>query len=59
MSWVDEMTSFKELEHPIREEIVFYESRGYYLFQEPRIEHQPVKQRYRVILTFRPTELNR
>ncbi|MAS96913.1 MAG: hypothetical protein CMO55_27295 [Verrucomicrobiales bacterium] len=59
MEWVSDDTPFDVLEDPIRSEIIFYEARGYYLFQEPWLEHQPVKQRYRVVLTFRPTESNR
>lgn len=59
MEWVADTTAFPELERPIREEILFYEARGYYLFQEPWLEHQPVKHRFRVVLTFRPTEGNR
>lgn len=59
MDWVSDTTPFEELEHPIREEILFYEARGYYLFQEPWLEHQPFRERYRVVLVFRPTEQNR
>ena len=43
----------------ILQQILFHESRGYYLFQEPWLEHQPFKHRCRVVLTFRPTESNR
>jgi len=59
MEWVEDTTEFEALEIPIRDEIIFYETRGYYLFQEPWLEHQPFKHRYRVVLTFRPTEANR
>lgn len=59
MEWVEDTTPFVELETPIREEIIFYEARGYYLFQEPWLEHEPVQNRFRVVLTFRPTEANR
>ncbi|MEM9015600.1 MAG: hypothetical protein AAGC68_01205 [Verrucomicrobiota bacterium] len=59
MDWVDDSTAFKQLEHSIREEILFYEARGYYLFQEPWLEHEPFNRRFRVVLTFRPTEGNR
>jgi hypothetical protein len=38
--------------------ILFFEERGFYLFQEPQIEHQPHKHRMRVLLTFKPTESN-
>ncbi len=59
MEWVDDTIEFAALETPILEQIIFYEARGYYLFQEPWLEHQPFKHRYRVVLTFRPTESNR
>lgn len=59
MDWVEDTTDFSELEIPIRDEIIFYEARGYYLFQEPWLEHEPFNKRYRVVLTFRPTEANR
>lgn len=59
MDWVAEDTGFEALEGPIRDEILFYEERGFYLFQEPWLEHQPARHRFRVVLTFRPTESNR
>jgi hypothetical protein len=59
MEWVDDTTPFSDMEIPIRDEVIFYEARGYYLFQEPWLEHEPVRHRYRVVLTFRPTEANR
>jgi len=59
MDWVDENTSFDLLEPEITEQILFYETRGYYLFQEPWLEHEPFSHRFRVVLTFRPTEANR
>lgn len=59
MDWVPDITDFAELEHPILQEILFYEARGYYLFQEPWLEHQPFRNRFRVVLVFRPTEQNR
>ncbi len=58
LPWVGETVEFDALEEQIRERICFYEARGYYLFQEPYIEHQPVHKRLRVHLTFRPTENN-
>ena len=58
LPWVDEKTAYEELEDVVRERILFYETRGYYLFQEPFIEHEPVNHRMRVHLTFRPTETN-
>jgi hypothetical protein len=59
MDWVEDTTAYETLEPRIREEIVFYEARGFYLFQEPWLEHEPFNHRYRVVLTFRPTEANR
>ncbi len=58
MPWVDEDATFAEMEEEVRKRILFYETRGYYLFQEPFIEHEPVNHRMRVHLTFRPTEAN-
>lgn len=59
MDWVDETTGFDLLEPAITGQILFYETRGYYLFQEPWLEHEPFNHRFRVVLTFRPTEANR
>lgn len=58
MSWIDDTSEYSQLEGPVREEIRFYEARGYYLFQEPWLEHEPFNRRFRVVLTFRPTEGN-
>jgi len=58
MAWIDDTAEYAQLEGPVREEIRFYEERGYYLFQEPWLEHEPFNQRFRVVLTFRPTEGN-
>ncbi|NRB74466.1 MAG: hypothetical protein HRU46_08930 [Verrucomicrobiales bacterium] len=59
LDWIDENTAFSELEDAILQQILFHESRGYYLFQEPWLEHEPFNHRFRVVLTFRPTESNR
>jgi len=59
MEWVPDTTAFRELEKGIRDEILFYEARGFYLFQEPWLDHEPFSRRFRVVLTFRPTEANR
>ncbi|MCB1206114.1 MAG: hypothetical protein KDN18_17770 [Verrucomicrobiae bacterium] len=59
MDWVGDTETFESLEPKIREEILFYEARGFYLFQEPWLEHEPFNHRFRVVLTFRPTEANR
>lgn len=56
--WFEETAPFNEMEQSCLESILFYEARGYYLFQEPVIDHQPVKRRFRIILTFKPTESN-
>ncbi len=58
LDWVEDTTEFESLEERIREQILFFEGRGYYLFQEPWLEHEPFKHRFRVVLTFRPTESN-
>ncbi len=59
MEWFEDTTPYDTLEPLIREEVVFYEARGFYLFQEPWLEHEPFNRRFRVVLTFRPTESNR
>tara|TARA_B110000305_G_C19275016_1_gene556396 strand:- start:357 stop:632 length:276 start_codon:yes stop_codon:yes gene_type:complete len=59
MDWVTDTTPFSAMEKEIREQIIFYEARGFYLFLEPWLEHEPFNHRYRVVLTFRPTEANR
>ena len=56
--WYDDGTDSEVLREDCRERILFFEARGFYLFQEPQIEHQPAKDRMRVILTFKPTESN-
>lgn len=59
MEWVEDTTPFEAIAPQVREEILFYEARGFYLFQEPWLEHEPFRHRFRVVLTFRPTEANR
>ena len=59
MEWFVDTTPYETVEPLIRDEIIFYEARGFYLFQEPWLEHEPFNHRFRVILTFRPTESNR
>jgi hypothetical protein len=39
MDWVEDTVPYEFLEASIREEIVFYEPRGFCLFQEPWLEH--------------------
>ena len=56
--WFDEEVDVAELKAVCRERILFFEQRGFSLFQEPQIEHQPHKHRLRVLLTFKPTESN-
>ena len=57
-SWFEDDVPFEMVEQSCLEDILFYEARGYYLFQEPAIEHEPVRHRFRVALTFKPTESN-
>ncbi len=59
MDWVTDTTPFSAMEADVREQIIFYEARGFYLFLEPWLEHEPFNHRFRVVLTFRPTEANR
>ena len=56
--WISEEKDYDELQDEIRETIRFYEARGFYLFQEPLLDHEPVNHRFRIRLTFRPTENN-
>ncbi len=56
--WYDDGTDSEVLREDCRERILFFEARGFYLFQEPQIEHHPAHERMRVILTFKPTESN-
>ena len=56
--WFPDSVPFERIEDECLKDILFYESRGYYLFQEPALEHQPVKRRFRVVLTYKPTESN-
>jgi hypothetical protein len=56
--WIPETRNYADLQDEIRTTIRFYESRGFYLFQEPLLEHEPVQHRFRIRLTFRPTESN-
>ncbi|MEM8954390.1 MAG: hypothetical protein AAGD22_09590 [Verrucomicrobiota bacterium] len=57
-NWTPESKDIETLQEEIRETILFYETRGFYLFQEPKVEHEPVAKRFRIHLTFRPTESN-
>ncbi len=56
--WFDEGAEIGALKAECRRRILFFEERGFYLFQEPQIEHQPHRARLRVALTFKPTESN-
>ncbi|MEO0414275.1 MAG: hypothetical protein AAF226_04885 [Verrucomicrobiota bacterium] len=56
--WFDEEAPIDEIEAMCLERILFFEARGFYMFQEPQIEHQPALKRLRVILTFKPSESN-
>jgi hypothetical protein len=57
-AWISESKDYPALEEEIRETILFYETRGFYLFLEPLLDHEPVNHRFRIRLTFRPTENN-
>ncbi len=57
--WFDERTPFPSVEGDCLERILFFEERGYYLFREPEIDHEPGTRRLRILLTFKPTENNR
>ena len=57
--WFEEKSPLHVVEQDCLDRIVFHEARGYYLFQEPEIEHDLARRRFRVVLTFKPTELNR
>ncbi|MDE0569559.1 MAG: hypothetical protein OSB44_02685 [Verrucomicrobiales bacterium] len=41
-----------------RERILFFEKRGFYLFKEPQIDHEPHLERMRVRLTSKSSEIN-
>lgn len=57
--WFDEAEPFESIEVCCLERILFFEARGYYLFREPEIDHQPGMKRLRIELTFKPTESNK
>ena len=56
--WYGEDVDLDALKEDCRTRIIFFEARGFYLFQEPQIEHQPARHRLRVLLIFKPTESN-
>ncbi len=57
--WFSECESFENVERSCLERIIFFEARGYYLFREPEIDHEPGVGRIRIKMTFKPTENNR
>ncbi|MDF1812785.1 MAG: hypothetical protein P1V20_11245 [Verrucomicrobiales bacterium] len=57
--WFEEKEPFHKIEQSCLEKILFFEDRGYYLFREPEIDHQPGAKRLRIEMTFKPTENNR
>ncbi len=57
--WFAEDEPFSQVEACCLERILFFEARGYYLFREPEIDHQPGAKRLRIEMTFKPTENNR
>ena len=56
--WYSEDADIEGIKEDCRQRILFFEQRGFYMFQEPQIEHQPQSHRMRVLLTFKPTESN-
>ncbi|MDF1754170.1 MAG: hypothetical protein P1U89_15405 [Verrucomicrobiales bacterium] len=57
--WFPENEPFENVEKCCLERILFFEARGYYLFREPEIDHEPGVGRIRIEMTFKPTENNR
>jgi hypothetical protein len=57
--WFLEGEPFARIEQSCLETILFFEARGYYLFREPEIDHEPGVGRMRIQMTFKPTENNR
>tara|TARA_R110001583_G_scaffold54644_1_gene166968 strand:- start:133 stop:399 length:267 start_codon:yes stop_codon:yes gene_type:complete len=57
--WFEEDEDLVVVKKECLKKILFFEERGYYLFQEPEVHHQPLQQRYKVQLIFKPTESNR
>ena len=56
--WYKEEADIDLIKKDCLEKIIFFESRGFYLFQEPQIDHQPHLKRMRVRLVFKPSESN-
>ncbi|MEM0896232.1 MAG: hypothetical protein AAGJ79_05035 [Verrucomicrobiota bacterium] len=56
--WFAEDADHELLREDCLRRILFFEQRGFYLFQEPQIEHEPASRRMRAVLTFKPTESN-
>ena len=56
--WYREDSDIEVIKEDCRERILFFENRGFYLFQEPQIDHEPHLGRMRVGLTFKPSESN-
>ena len=56
--WDREDADIEVIKENCRERILFFEKRGFYLFQEPQIVHEPHLERMRVRLTFKPSESN-
>jgi hypothetical protein len=57
-AWFGEEEPFENVEQSCLEQILFFEARGFYLFREPEIDHQPGLKRLRILMTFKPTENN-
>ena len=56
--WYREESDIEVIRGDCRERILFFEKRGFYLFQEPQIDHEPHLERMRARLTFKPSETN-
>ena len=56
--WFREDEPFGTVEDCCLERILFFETRGFYLFREPEINHEPGTKRIRIEMTFKPTENN-
>ena len=56
--WYGEDSDIELIKEDCRKRILFFEGRGFYLFQEPQIDHRPHLKKMRVRLTFKPSESN-
>ena len=56
--WYRGESDIEVIKEDCRERILFFENRGFYLFKEPQIDHEPHLERMRVRLTSKPSEIN-